>query len=147
MNTYKGFFKPKNPSKYRGDVKNIVYRSRWELKVMTILDSHTDVLEWGSEEFFIPYRSPVDGKVHRYFPDFYVKKRSPNGKIETIIIEVKPKAQTREPKKQTKVTKKYINEVTTWGVNSAKWLAAEDFCENKGWKFMIMTEDHIGVKW
>lgn len=147
MNTYKGFFKPKNPSKYRGDVKNIVWRSSWELKVMTILDSHPDVLEWGSEEFFIPYRSPVDGKVHRYFPDFYVKKRSPNGKIETIIIEVKPKAQTREPKKQTKVTKKYINEVTTWGVNSAKWLAAEDFCENKGWKFMIMTEDHIGIKW
>ena len=28
--TYKGKFKPKNPSKYKGDIKEIVYRSSWK---------------------------------------------------------------------------------------------------------------------
>ena len=65
MATYKGFFKPKNPQKYRGDPTNIIYRSGWELKLMLYLDEHKDVVNWGSEELIIPYRSPIDGKVHR----------------------------------------------------------------------------------
>jgi hypothetical protein len=143
---YKGFFKPKNPQKYRGDVNNIIYRSRWELVFMDWLDSHSDILEWGSEEFFIPYKSPIDGKIHRYFPDFYVKRRSRDGKIDTLIIEIKPLAQTKEPKKQTKITKRYINEVQTWGINSSKWKAAEHFCEDRKWKFQIITEKELGIK-
>jgi hypothetical protein len=60
-----------------------------------------------------------------------------------MLIEVKPKAQTVEPKKQSTVTKRYLNEVFTWGVNSAKWSAAEEYCKDKGWKFVIMTEKEI----
>ena len=86
--SYKGFFRPKNPSKYKGDPTNIIYRSRWELKFMVYLDSHPDVLSWGSEEVIIPYRSPIDNKVHRYFPDFVVKKRNPAGIIETLLVEI-----------------------------------------------------------
>jgi hypothetical protein len=142
---YRGYFKPRNPSKYRGDPSNIIYRSSWELKLMMWLDQHRDVIEWGSEEFFIPYRSPIDGRVHRYFPDFYVKRRGADGKVETLIIEVKPAAQTKEPKKQSKVTKKYLNEVMTWGINSSKWKAAEDYCEDRGWKFKIFTERELNI--
>jgi len=112
---------------------------------MMWLDQHRDVIEWGSEEFFIPYRSPIDGRVHRYFPDFYVKRRGADGKVETLIIEVKPAAQTKEPKKQSKVTKKYLNEVMTWGINSSKWKAAEDYCEDRGWKFKIFTERELNI--
>ena len=53
---------------------------------------HTDsILEWGSEEIIIPYRSPIDNRVHRYYPDFYIKVREKSGKISRYIVEIKPK--------------------------------------------------------
>lgn len=145
---YKGIFRPKNPQKYKGNANNIVYRSRWELLLMSRLDEHPDVLQWSSEEVVVPYRSPMDGRIHRYFPDFLVKKRNhSNGLVETVMIEVKPKAQTKPPEVKTgKPTKRYLNEVYTWGVNSAKWKAAENYCKDRGWKFQIMHEDHLGIK-
>lgn len=145
--SYKGYFKPRNPSKYRGNPSNIIYRSSWELKLMMWLDHHDDVLEWSSEEFFIPYRNPIDGRVHRYFPDFYVKRKGSDGKIETMVIEVKPESQTREPKKQERKTRKYINEVVAWGINTSKWKAAEEYCLDRGWKFKILTERELDIKY
>ncbi len=138
-----GFFKPKNPTKYKGDATQIVYRSGWELRLMSYFDMHEDVLWWSSEEKIIPYRSPVDNKIHRYFPDFLINIKNKEGKTETVMIEVKPKSQTKEPKRPSKVTKKYINEVFTYGVNQNKWKAAEEFCADRGWRFMIMTEEEI----
>jgi hypothetical protein len=149
---YQGKFKPKAPQKYMGDPTNVIYRSGWEFKLMRYLDSHPKVLEWGSEELIVPYRSPIDGRVHRYFPDFLVKQINKNGIKETILIEVKPKAQTIPPdisKKSTSkgnVSRKYINEVKTWGINQAKWKAAEEYCKDRGWKFQIMHEGHLGIK-
>lgn len=145
--SHKGYFKPRNPAKYRGDPTNVIYRSGWELKLMMWLDSHKDVLEWGSEEFFIPYRSPVDGRVHRYFPDFFVKRKNTEGKIETLIIEVKPFAQTQEPRKQDKPNRRYINEVVTWGINSSKWKAAQEYCLDRGWQFKLITEKELDIKY
>lgn len=142
---YKGKFKPKNPNKYKGDPTNIIYRSLWEFKLMKNLDEHPEIVQWSSEELFIPYKSPIDNKWHRYFPDFIVKKIN-NGIKETLMIEVKPKSQVLAPKKQEKATKRYINEVYTWGVNQAKWKAAEEFCLDRGWKFMLMTEIELGIK-
>lgn len=145
MKFYKGLFKPRNPSKYKGDTTNIVYRSSWELKLMHWLDSHPDIIQWGSEELAIPYVSPIDGRVHRYFPDFIVKKKTQQGSIETLLIEVKPYVQTVPPKTQTKRTKKYINEVYNWGVNSSKWKAANEYCKDRMWKFIVMTEKDLGI--
>jgi hypothetical protein len=144
---YKGYFKPRNPSKYKGDPTNIIYRSRWEAKFMKYLDDHPDVLLWASEELIIPYRSPVDGKVHRYFPDFLVKKRNPKGITETLLIEIKPADQTKEPVKKKTINKAYINEVMTWGTNQAKWKAAKEYCEDRKWKFVILTEKELNIKW
>lgn len=138
----KGRFKPKNPSKYKGDPTNIIYRSSWELKLMSYLDSHAEVVQWASEEFCIPYRSPVDQRVHRYFPDFWMKRA--DGKV--TVIEVKPAVQTKEPKKQARVTKRYIQEVMEYGKNQAKWKAAREFCADRGWEFQIMTEHQLGIK-
>jgi hypothetical protein len=143
----KGFFKPQFPHKYKGNPTQIVYRSSWELKLMNHLDKHPDVMEWQSEEFFIPYRSPVDRKIHRYFPDFLVKKREANGAVKTVLIEVKPEKQTKPPKHPGKVTKRYINEVYTWGVNKAKWNAAEEYCLDRGWTFHVFTEKQLGIAW
>lgn len=146
MPKYQGFFKPKNPQKYKGDPTQIVYRSGWELKLMLYLDNHKEVVSWGSEEIIIPYRSPIDGKVHRYFPDFIVTKINKEGKKETAIIEVKPFNQTRPPEKQKNITKRYLTEVKTWGTNEAKWKAANEYCKDRGWSFHIFTEKELGIK-
>ena len=146
--SYKGRFRPKYPEKYKGDPTNIIYRSLWERTLMVYLDNHSEIIQWASEEFFIPYRSPVDNRVHRYFPDFWVKKNTG----EVIVVEVKPAVQVKEPdisKKHTatgRVSRRFLNEVKRWGVNQAKWKGAKDFCEDRQWKFQIMTEYELGLK-
>ena len=142
---YSGRFTPKNPQKYIGDPKNIIYRSSWECKMMSYFDRETSIISWASEELIIPYISPVDGKWHRYFPDFLVKSRTKDGKLKTLLIEVKPKKQTHEPEQRKRITKQYINEVTTWGVNQAKWKAAQEYCDDRKWEFKLITEDHLGI--
>lgn len=149
---YQGKYRPRNPSKYMGDPTNIIYRSSWELKLCSYLDQHPDVLRWGSEELFIPYRSPIDGKMHRYFPDFYVEQLNREKKKEKILIEVKPKHQTMPPDTAKKMTAKgnisrtFLQEVRDWGVNQAKWKAAKEYCADRGIRFQIMTEEHLGIK-
>jgi hypothetical protein len=145
MKTYKGLFKPKNPSKYVGNPSNIIYRSRWELKFMSYLDSHPDVISWASEELPIPYISPKDNQVHRYFPDFIVKRKDKNNNIKTLIIEIKPFIQTQPPK-QTKNKRKMLTETLTYAVNQAKWKAAEEFCADRKWSFIILTEKELDIK-
>ena len=142
---YSGLFKPKHPEKYVGDPTNIVYRSSWEVKVMSWLDNNDSIITWASEELFIPYISPVDNRWHRYFPDFLVKYRTKDNKLSTMMLEVKPKKQTAQPELQKRKTKQFINEVKTWGVNQAKWKAANDYCLDRGWEFKLITEDHLGL--
>ena len=142
---YSGKFTPKNPQKYIGDYNNIIYRSSWECKVMDWLDRNDNIISWASEELIIPYISPADNKCHRYFPDFLVKAKTRDGKFKTILIEVKPKRQTLPPEPKKRVTKQYINEVVTYGVNQAKWKAATEFCLDRGWEFKVMTEEHLGL--
>ena len=146
---HKGRFRPKNPQKYKGGPTNIIYRSRWEARVFSEMDRHPDVLWWQSEEVIVPYMSPIDGRRHRYFPDVIAHVVTKEGKKKTMMIEIKPKAQTRPPdvrnKKTVKgrVSRRYLNEVRTWGVNEAKWKAAKNYCADRGWEFHIWTEDHI----
>tara|TARA_Y100000034_G_C6890627_1_gene409610 strand:+ start:1459 stop:1902 length:444 start_codon:yes stop_codon:yes gene_type:complete len=144
--SYKGKYKVKNSSKYLGDPTKVVYRSLWERKFMVFCDNNDSVLNWGSEEVVIPYISPKDNKMHRYFVDFIIETINKKGFKEVTLIEVKPKAQCKEPKKKERPTRRYITEVMRWGVNSAKWKAAREFAENKGWKFKILTEDELYKK-
>jgi hypothetical protein len=142
---YSGKFRPSNIQKYRGDHLNIIYRSLWERKFMVYCDRNENILEWGSEEIVIPYRSPLDGRIHRYFPDFYIKVRESTGKIQKYIIEIKPKKQCIEPQKQKKHTKTYIREVTEYAKNQAKWKAASEYCKDRLLQFKVLTEDQLGV--
>ena len=100
-------------------------------------------VNWASEELAIPYISPVDGKYHRYFPDFIVKVRTKSGQLKTWMVEVKPKKQTQPPEKKKRVTKQYITEVTTWGINQSKWKSAREYCLDRNWEFVIFTEDQL----
>lgn len=143
--SYKGKYNPSYPQKYKGNPTNIIYRSLWERKFMKYCDLNENILEWGSEEIALPYRSPIDGKIHKYFPDFYIKVKEQTGKIKKYIIEIKPKKQTIEPTPQKRKTKGYIFEVTEWVKNQEKWKAAKEFCEDRQWEFKVITEDELGI--
>lgn len=140
-----GKFKPTNPEKYKGDSNNIIYRSSWERKFLQYCDTNKNIVEYSSEEIALPYRSPIDQRIHRYFPDFYIKVKESTGQIKKYLIEIKPKKQTIEPQVKTKRTKGYIYEVVEYAKNQAKWKAAKEFCEDRQWVFKILTEDDLGV--
>ena len=145
---YKGKYIPINRKKYVGNSSQVIYRSLWERKLMVYCDRNEKVIEWGSEEVIVPYRSPWDGKMHRYFPDFYMKVKQGNGTHKKFIIEVKHKAQCKEPIKSPKrKTKRWYKEVQTWGINQAKWKSAIDYCENRGMEFKILTEDNLNPQY
>ena len=112
---------------------------------MTWLDKNPAIVSWASEELIIPYVSPLDSRFHRYFPDFLVKVKTKDGSTKTMILEIKPKKQAVEPVKKKRVTKQYLNEVMTWGVNQAKWKAAEEYALDRGWEFKVLTEEHLGL--
>ncbi len=133
---YSGKFIPNNKHKYIGDINNLWYRSGWELSLFNWLDKNSGVSAWSSEETIIPYTCPVDGKIHRYFPDVLIKFTS--GK--TFLVELKPHKETMPPKEPTRKTKRYITEVMTWARNSAKWEAASEFAEYNNYKFEVWTE-------
>jgi hypothetical protein len=143
---YKGKFRPTNISKYVGDSNDIIFRSSWELRFMKWCDSNPSIIEWGSEIAVIPYVSPVDKRIHRYFVDFYIKVKNTAGQVQKYLIEIKPESQTKPPPIPQKKTKRFIDEVFTYGVNSAKWKSANEFCEDRGWKFLVLTEKELGIK-
>jgi hypothetical protein len=140
---YKTKFYPKNPSKYVGDPSNIICRSLWERKFCKYLDENNSVLRWASEEVTIPYICPIKNKVCMYYPDFLFE--TTNGSdVETFLVEIKPKKQTVAPKNKKK--KSYSEEYARYAINNSKWESALDYCSKKGWKFKILTEDHLHIK-
>ena len=142
---YRGKYYPSYPKKYKGDPTNIIYRSLWERKFIEYCDKKTKILEWGSEEIALPYISPHDSRVHRYFPDFYIKVQENTGKIKRYLIEVKPLKQTTKPKKPKRQTKGYIREAFEYARNQAKWKAAREYCADRMWEFKVITEKELDI--
>lgn len=144
--SYKGKYRPENPKKYKGDPSNIIYRSLWERKFMRYCDLNENINQWQSEEFWIPYRSPLDNRVHRYFPDFFVKYKDKFNKTRVMVIEIKPKNQVTMPEQNPKRrTPSWAYKVQTWVVNQAKWEAAKEFCADHNYEFKVMTEEDLGI--
>lgn len=138
---YKTKFEPKNPQKYLGNSKNIVCRSNWERKFCKYLDENENVLRWSSEEIKIPYLSTIDRQLHHYYPDFVFEAKKEQ-LVETFMVEIKPKKQTKQPTPR-KNKRAYLNECITYETNMCKWKAAQTFCEEKGWNFKILTEENL----
>lgn len=141
---HQGKFIPRNPQKYIGNPTNIVYRSGWEKIFLHWCDITSAVLGYGSEELVIPYISPIDGKIHRYYIDFYVVIKQSNGSVKKFAVEIKPYSQTKAPK----ITKKILTEslkykLDTYAVNQAKWSAARKFCSEHNMDFIILTEKQL----
>lgn len=136
--TYKGRYRVKNKSKYKGDPSKVVYRSMWEKQVFLWCDGNPDIVEWSSEEVVIPYLYEVDKKVHRYFMDLKIKLKS--GKV--ILVEIKPDKQTKPPLRPNK-SARYLNEALTFVKNQNKWKAASEYAKDRGWDFQIWTENTL----
>jgi hypothetical protein len=131
-------FIPKNPQKIVGN-KRPFSRSSWELRVMSFLDEHPNVIQWGSECVRIPYVNPLTGKSTIYVPDFLIKYADAKGTQRVELVEVKPKKETFIEAAKSKRDKAYVI------LNTAKWTAALKFCERHGIKFRILNEDDIFV--
>ena len=141
----KSKYKPSYPRKYKV-ILIILYVEVVVNASFKWCDLNESILQWGSEEFHIPYISPLDKRVHKYYPDFIIKVKESNGEIKTYVIEVKPKKQTKPPTRRQRVTKSYIYECKTWEVNQAKWKAAVEFCEDRKIEFKIITEVELGIR-
>jgi len=143
--SYRGRYTIKRPEKYAGDAKKVVYRSLWERQAFKWCENNPKVKLWNSEEVVVPYVATVDKKLHRYFVDLLIQMEDKK----TYLIEIKPKNQTVPPKKRSRKTKRYINEMITYSKNQDKWEAATQFAEHKGWKFQVWTEEtlkNLGIK-
>ena len=138
MKTYKGKYKVKKPEKYSGDHTQVIYRSYWEKFAFMWCENQSQVKSWCSEETVIPYVSAVDNKYHRYFVDLKIKTKDNR----TILIEIKPKKQTKPPAGK-KRTKRFINESIEYVRNQCKWKAAKEYCLDRGWEIQIWTEDTL----
>jgi len=139
-----GIYNPINKNKYVG-VNLPKYRSSYELKFFRFLDNNTNVIKWGSESIAIPYISPVDNRVHHYFPDNIVKIKEGNV-ITTYVIEIKPQKQTQPPSvKNRKSQKNVLFEQMQFAVNNAKWKAASEWCNKTGMKFQLITETELKI--
>ena len=146
-NTLQGRFRPRNPSKYKGNVGEIFYRSSWELNFMKWCDQSDSVLLWQSEEKRVRYYDPVKKKNRTYYPDFLVKYINRDGRVLTEMVEVKPIRQVKGPNPNPKKkTKSWMNQVNTYITNQCKWKAAEEYCQEQGWEFRLLTEQNIS-KW
>jgi hypothetical protein len=124
--------------------KTAIYRSGLECKFFMFCDNNPNVLKWGSENVIVPYVSKIDGKWHKYYVDNYVEILEGTTAAK-YLIEIKPYKQTLKPEsKQGKKKSSLLYEQTQWIINhEGKWPAAMQFCKNRGWKFLILTEKEL----
>ena len=120
---FKGKYIPKNPDKYDGNIKQIIYRSSWERLFMVYCDRSEQVLSWSSEEIKIPYR--FEEKIRTYYPDFWVDMIDKDGTRVQKLIEIKPHHQKKMK------------------VNIAKWTAAIMYGKTNEMEFLVLTEKEL----
>ena len=138
-----GIYNPKHNQKYKGTFP-IIYRSKMELLAFRYFDNSPNVISWGSESVIIPYQSPIDKKMHRYFVDMVAEIKMKDNTTKKILVEVKPEKQTTSPIITNKKSQKtIIYEKYTYALNCAKWDAAQRWAKNKGYIFFILTEKHL----
>ena len=141
-----GFYEPQFPAKYKGKLP-IVYRSSLEKRVFFLLDMNDSVIEWGSETIVVPYVSPVDSRVHRYFTDLNFKYRGTNGYVVKYLVEIKPYKQTLKPvQTPRKRQRTFLAESYQYAVNMAKWDAATQWANKHGYVFKLITEKDMNLR-
>jgi len=137
----------KNPQKCKSQI--VSARSGWEISFISkYLDVNVNILEWSSEDVVIQYFCPTDGKMHRYFMDFWFLSLQKDGSKKEFLVEVKPFKQTIPPVDPKRKTKRFLTEVQTYIKNQAKWETTKKYIENERKKgrnieFIILTEKEL----
>lgn len=159
---HQGNFIPKNKDKVLklNNQGGLFFRSGLEHKLMIWLDGNDKIIKWGSECFRIPYQmTHFEGgdtkiKEHSYYPDFYYEMRTSDGVLSQIVVEVKPMKEykmveslnggsLKVPDNGLKKLKSFEYDLKMAYKNKSKWETMIAWCEKKGYKFIIITEDHL----
>lgn len=138
-----GLYTVRHPEKYIGDPNKVRYMSSWEANAHAYFDNNPHIIRWGSEILAIPYIHPVDGELHKYYPDYYIEYYNSKGVLIKEIIEVKPEKQINRPTTRGKSKKTQLTEAVTYAINQAKWEYARAFCTKHGINFRVINEHHI----
>lgn len=121
----------------------INYKSSLELSCLRYCDYNKHIVKFSLEPFAIQYLKPTDGKMHRYFVDFYIEFSTGD----RFLVEIKSSGETVPPnipkKKTQKAVFNYNNALQTFAVNTAKWDAAKKFAVQQKMKFIILTENEL----
>jgi hypothetical protein len=152
-----GLFVPKNKEKLikANSQGGVYYRSGLEHKMMIYLDNNENIRSWSSEYIKIPYEKTEyvnetqmwETTKHTYYPDFYYELVRSDGSVTKVVAEVKPSTETREPKIPQNPTAKQLKNfeyaLKMWNKNLSKWKYMIEWCERKGFEFIIITEERL----
>jgi hypothetical protein len=154
---HQGLFIPTNKDKVikLNSQSGLYYRSSLEKKIMIWLDVNEKILKWSAEYLKIPYekteynekKQELETTTHTYFPDFYYELLRDDGTISRVVAEVKPSSETIEPKLPVNYTSKQLKNfkysLNMWNKNLSKWKYMIEYCQRKGFEFIIITEKHL----
>lgn len=135
----------KNRDRYRGQNKIIEFKSSMELSFVRYLDAHPHIHWWNYEETIIPYKNPIDHRMHKYFPDFRMNYTTARGTVQEAIVEIKPLYELAEKPALSEKNPMKVNEaiVAEHAINRAKWSACRTYCERNNIKFIFLTEKEL----
>jgi hypothetical protein len=153
-----GLYTPKNKDKVikLNSQGGLFYRSGLEQKMMIYFDNNENIINWGAEHLRIPYSKTewvsesqeFKTTEHTYYPDFYYELKRSDGTISKVIAEVKPKSETMEPKIPAAPTSKQLKNfeyaLKMYNKNLSKWTYMIEYCQKKGFEFIIITEELLG---
>ena len=152
-----GLFIPNNKDKIikLNSQGGLYYRSGLEQKMMIYLDNNSKIVHWGAEHLRIPYqktewiseKQEFKTTEHSYYPDFYYELQREDGSVSRVVAEVKPSSETMEPRLKdnptTKQLKNFEYALKMYNKNLSKWKYMIEYCERKGFQFIIITEQHL----
>lgn len=152
-----GLYLPRNTNKVikLNSQGGLYYRSGLEQKMMIYLDTNERIIHWGAEHIRVPYTKTewvsetqeYKTTEHGYYPDFYYELQKSDGSVSRVVAEVKPSSETMEPKLNEKPTAKQLKNfeysLKMYNKNLSKWKAMIEYCERKGFEFIIITEQHL----
>lgn len=157
---HQGNYRPKNRDKIvkMNSEGGVYFRSGLEQRFMVYLDMNDNVKKWGAECLKISYQkmNPSSGalKQHTYYPDFYYELRGSDGVLKQVVVEVKPMKEyitvqmlmenkLKVPESGLKKLRNFEYDLKMAHTNRSKWEAMIKWCDKKGYKFIIITEDHL----
>lgn len=134
----------------------VYYRSGLEKKMMIYLDQNSRILRWSAEYIRVPYKKTewnanlkdFETTEHTYYPDFYYELQRQDGSTSRVVAEVKPYSETIEPTIKENMTGKQMKNLEyalkMYNKNLQKWKYMIEYCERKGFEFIIITEKNLG---